>query len=240
MRFAVHNEHRVEATPGAVGLCPGCSAELTAKCGTKKVWHWAHKGQRHCDHWWEPETEWHRSWKDRFPKEWQERSARDDRGELHIADVRTPHGLVVEFQYSYIKPEEALKRTEFHAPMLWVVSGERRPTDRRQFDELFRYRSAPCSGEPAIDRFSVYDARLLQEWADLGVIVAFDFGAEDVWLMSGRDWACALGRWFKKDDLVAHIRDGTPIPHVIFEHHHPRTRKVINRTHTIRNSLPKP
>lgn len=240
MRFAVLNEERIEATPGAHGSCPGCGSQLIARCGTKKVWHWAHKGQRHCDHWWENETEWHRSWKNHFPSEWQEIPARDEHGELHIADIKTPHGLVVEFQYSYIKPEEASKRTVFHAPMLWVVSGVRRPTDRKQFDRALRDGSGTRSGEGVINRLAVYDARLLQEWADLRVMVAFDFGGEDVWLMSGRDWACALGRWYKKDDLVAHIRDGTSIPHVYFEQRHPRTQKVIKRTHTIPHSLPKP
>ncbi|QBY00516.1 hypothetical protein E2K80_07005 [Rhodophyticola sp. CCM32] len=70
MRFALLNDQRVEATPGAKGVCPGCNAEMLARCGTKKVWHWAHRGRRHCDHWWENETEWHRDWKNRFVTDW--------------------------------------------------------------------------------------------------------------------------------------------------------------------------
>jgi hypothetical protein len=50
----------------------------------------AHKGRLECDPWYE-ETEWHRSWKDRFPLGWQEQIAYDPvTGEKHIADVRTP------------------------------------------------------------------------------------------------------------------------------------------------------
>lgn len=92
MRFALLNGQRVEATPGALGVCPGCNADVVARCGTKKVWHWAHKGRRHCDHWWENETEWHRDWKNRFVIDWQEVPARDETGELHIADIKTSYG----------------------------------------------------------------------------------------------------------------------------------------------------
>ena len=54
---------------------------MLARCGTKKVWHWAHKGRRHCDHWWENETEWHRDWKNLFLSDWQDVPARDEAGE---------------------------------------------------------------------------------------------------------------------------------------------------------------
>ena len=66
MRFALQDDNRIEAMPKANGCCPSCGAELVAKCGTKKIWHWAHKGRRHCDHWWENETHWHRDWKNCF------------------------------------------------------------------------------------------------------------------------------------------------------------------------------
>ena len=116
MRFALDDGKRVEASPGAKGRCPGCGDDLIARCGTKMVWHWVHKGQRHCDHWWENETQWHRDWKNQFPTDWQEIAARDEHGELHISDVKTSKGLMVEFQHSYIKPVEARTRTRFHKP----------------------------------------------------------------------------------------------------------------------------
>ncbi len=136
MRFALLNGQRVEATPGALGVCPGCNAEMLARCGTKKVWHWAHKGRRHCDHWWENETDWHRDWKNRFVADWQEVPARDESGELHIADIKTPYGLVIEFQHSAIKPEEVKKRTIFYDQVIWIVDGTRRPTDLTQYERM--------------------------------------------------------------------------------------------------------
>ena len=72
MKFALIDNTKTEATKGAKGIHPGCSSELIAKCGEVKVDHWAHKGTRNCDPWWENETEWHRSWKNNFSSEWQE------------------------------------------------------------------------------------------------------------------------------------------------------------------------
>ena len=53
------------------------------------MWHWAHRGSRFCDPWWENETEWHRSWKGQFPVNWQEVVHQAETGEKHIADVKT-------------------------------------------------------------------------------------------------------------------------------------------------------
>lgn len=122
MRFARVNDILQEAAPGAHGLCPGCLQPVLAKCGTQKVHHWAHKGTKACDSWWEPETEWHRAWKNNFPAEWQEIFLPDERtGEKHIADVRTSQGLVIEFQHSHIQPRERTSREKFYRNMVWVV-----------------------------------------------------------------------------------------------------------------------
>ena len=105
MRFALSNNERIEPSKGAKGLCPCCGSELVAKCGEIKVHHWSHK--KKCDdHWWENETEWHRNWKNKFPKEWQEIIQRDESGEKHIADVKTGSGWSIEFQHSPISKEE--------------------------------------------------------------------------------------------------------------------------------------
>jgi competence protein CoiA len=67
----------------------------------------AHRGERFYDLWWEHETEWHRTWKSKFPDDWQEVVIRQDAlGEKHIADVHTSHGLTIEFQHSHLRPEE--------------------------------------------------------------------------------------------------------------------------------------
>ena len=102
MKYAMSNEGRIEATPKANGICQCCESDLIAKCGTRKIWHWAHKDTRNCDHWWENETQWHRDWKDNFPKEWQEVVHLSEDGEKHIADVKTPNGLVVAFLHFWI------------------------------------------------------------------------------------------------------------------------------------------
>lgn len=95
MRFALVDGHRIEATPGVRGVCinPACASPMAARCGRVKVWHWAHKGTRPCDAWCEPETPWHRAWKDHFPRDWQEVAQQDlQTGEVHIADVKNPFG----------------------------------------------------------------------------------------------------------------------------------------------------
>ena len=133
MRFALVNDVRVEATPKKKGICPGCDQSVTAKCGKKRIWHWAHDTKKNCDRWWETETEWHRSWKNKFPKDWQEFIQHDHKGEKHIADVRTAHGLVIEFQHSHLKPEERILRESFYGNMVWVVNGTRLKRDYPRF-----------------------------------------------------------------------------------------------------------
>ena len=58
MKFALLNNEKIEATKGVKGICRSCGSELIAKCGEIKVHHWAHKGNRNCDSWWETETGW--------------------------------------------------------------------------------------------------------------------------------------------------------------------------------------
>src|SRR5207248_184078 len=103
MRYALVNDVLVEPSPKRKGSCKSCEAVMIAKCGQHKLWQWAHKSRIHCDRWWEQETEWHRAWKDRFPKDWQEIIHFDPvTNEKHIADVKTEHGQVIEFQHSLL------------------------------------------------------------------------------------------------------------------------------------------
>lgn len=133
MRFALVNDERREATPGSAGCCPGCSQRMVARCGTQRIWHWAHRGTRSCDPWWEPETLWHRSWKGQFPFEWQEIVQRDEKGEKHIADVQTNNGVVIEFQHSHLPAQERAARETFYQNMVWIVDGMRLKNDRKRF-----------------------------------------------------------------------------------------------------------
>lgn len=178
MKFALVNGDRVEATKGAKGLCPSCGSELIAKCGEIKVNHWAHKGNRNCDPWWENETEWHRSWKDEFPIDWQEVVHFSESGEKHIADVKTESGCVLEFQHSYLKPEERRSRNAFYRQLVWVVDGTRRKRDKPQFQKIYE------EGATILEDFLfkvVYpdECRLLEEWIDSNALVFFDF-QEDI------------------------------------------------------------
>lgn len=125
MRFALVNNARALPEPKLRGLCPVCSKPVSAKCGKRRIWHWAHRGNKACDPWWKPETEWHRTWKNNFPLEWHEFIHHDQAGEKHIADVRTEHGLIIEFQNSPIDPQERAARERFYGNMIWVVNGMR-------------------------------------------------------------------------------------------------------------------
>ena len=112
MKFALVNGEKSEATKGAKGLCPSCRAELIARCGEVKINHWAHKGKRNCDPWWENETEWHRAWKNEFPTAWQEVVHYDENGEKHFTDTQPPRGArnVEEFKgYEHVKPPLIIK-----------------------------------------------------------------------------------------------------------------------------------
>ena len=131
IRF-VEGERR-EAEPGLSGKCPVCGDAMIAKCGQRKIRHWAHRGTRTCDHWWENETEWHRAWKNHFPQGWQEIVQQSKNGEKHIADVKTDSGVVLEFQHSFLREDERESREIFYPKMVWVVDGRRRKRDRKQF-----------------------------------------------------------------------------------------------------------
>ena len=217
MRFALSNEEeRIEATPGALGVCPGCNAEMLARCGTKKVWHWAHKGQRHCDPWWEHETAWHGGWKNRFPNNWQAVPARHATGELHIADIKTPHGLVIEFQHSAIQPGEVAKRTNFYDQVIWIVDANRRATDLTQYERMLsEHYPERFDG---VDIYTVYceETRLLKDWGSLGRIVGFDFGGENLCLLTAAQGRSRYLFDFPKAEFARLVTEGKPLPKVQF------------------------
>jgi len=177
MKFAINNNKKIEAVKGAKGYCPSCGSELIAKCGEIKVHHWAHKGNRNCDPWWENETEWHRAWKDKFPAEWQEIIHYADNGEKHIADVKTPTGWILEFQHSYLKPEERSSREEFYSKLIWIVDGMRRKTDVPKFDEALK-EGRVLMKKPPFQTVMIYfpdECRLIRDWHNSDAPVFFDF-----------------------------------------------------------------
>ncbi len=185
MRFAFFKDERIEATKGAKGVCPCCGSELIAKCGEVYAHYWSHK-KKCVDHWWENEKEWHRNWKNQFPKEWQEVIHRDESGEKHIADVKTSEGWAIEFQHSYLKPEERRSRNNFYNKLIWVVDGTRRPTDAKQLQKIFDEGEFRQYGPSLLHIHFPEDCRLLKEWGNSNSLVFLDFNDERLWLIYPR------------------------------------------------------
>jgi hypothetical protein len=179
MKYAMVDGQRREAAPGLLGTCRVCNAVMTPKCGRFRVWHWAHPPGVP-NHRWEPETEWHQKWKGCFPEDWQECDHRASDGELHVADVKTEHGQVIEFQHSPISEEERRSREGIYGPMCWVVDRLRLKWDGRQFSEALQCREV-LSAEPLILVVPVDGCTLLRKWADSRVRVFFDFGGPILW-----------------------------------------------------------
>lgn len=180
MKYAIVNGSKTEAQPKLKGTCNFCGSEMIARCGRHKIWHWAHKSKVDCDPWWESEGEWHRNWKNHFPVEWQEVIHIDQiTGEKHIADVKNPFGLVIEFQNSNIKPEEMESRENFYKEMIWVVNGHRDDLTESYFNMGLR---GPIQNNPLAYQVKWYGkSKFLPNWGNSKVKVYLDFGKDVVW-----------------------------------------------------------
>lgn len=180
MKYSLVNGERREAQPRHAGQCPACTQPTIAKCGEIKVWHWAHKGHRTCDPWWENETEWHRAWKEQFPDQWQEVVHCADNGEKHIADVKTGQGWVIEFQHSAISAEERRSRDNFYPKLVWVIDGTRRKRDVVQFQKALDH-GTHVNQTSRVKRVSLDECKLLAEWFGSHNRAFIDFGGDAIW-----------------------------------------------------------
>lgn len=134
MKYALVNNIKSETKSGLKGVCTVCMQSVIPKCGNNRIHHWAHSRNSDCDSWWEPETPWHRNWKNKFPVEWQEHIFQDQQtGEKHIADVFAKNQLVIECQHSHISPVEIESRESFYKKMVWIVDGNRLKRDLKKF-----------------------------------------------------------------------------------------------------------
>jgi hypothetical protein len=216
VRFAIVDGQRGEAQPKQRGICQACGDEVIAKCGRVKVWHWAHKGRLSCDPWWENETEWHRKWKAQFPPDWQEQVATDPiTGERHIADVRIPYGLVIEFQHSTIAPAEIAAREKFYGNMIWIVDGDRGTLDPAYFKMGL---SGPIQKDPPAYQIEwLGRSHFLHNWSQVHANVFLDFGDEHLWLLVSYDHSRKLGAvgLVSKKTLVELCLNGEKLPSVI-------------------------
>ncbi len=97
--------------------------------------------------------------------------------------AKTDRGWVIEFQHSYIKPEERRSRNTFYHPKLvWMVNGARRKRDRTQFDNALN--EGKQVGGSSIVQIAYWDwdeCRLLREWAGSHAPIFFDFGEKVLW-----------------------------------------------------------
>lgn len=108
---------------GERASCPQCETEVLSRCGSIKIWHWAHCGTERCDSWSEGESDWHLGWKSELPDNWVEICIERD-GERHRADIELPNGVVVELQHSSISLDEIIKRSRFYGRMAWIFDVE--------------------------------------------------------------------------------------------------------------------
>jgi len=179
MKYALVNGSRAEAAPGLRGECLGCASPMIARCGEVRLNHWSHKGRLRCDPWWENETEWHRAWKNRFPQACQEVVHKDNDGQRHIADVKSPGGWVIEFQHSPIQPEERRARENFYKRLIWVVDGTRRKRDKGQF--FAQLEDSLANRSNSLFKQLVVEGALLSDWVTSQADVVFDFGGDTLW-----------------------------------------------------------
>jgi hypothetical protein len=174
MKYAAVDGERREASRELKGTCPICEVFVTPRCGRFRVPHWSHPPGS-VDHRWEPETEWHRKWKDFFPKECQEVCHRAENGEKHLADVKTAHGQVLEFQHSAISEEERFSREAIYQKMCWVVNGLRLTNDRQKFFEALHL-GLVLRANPLTLIVPTASCLLLRKWENSQKLVVFDFG----------------------------------------------------------------
>jgi len=173
MRFAIIDNLRIEAQSGLKGTCPACGQPVIAKCGTVRIHHWSHQREKVCDKWWENETEWHRHWKNNYPEDWQEISLLEVKtNERHFADVKTAHGLVIEFQHSPIHSEERISREKFYGNMVWVVDGSRLKNDYKRFA---REASNFYSINRGLFKVNYPEDCFPNSWLESTVPIVFDF-----------------------------------------------------------------
>ncbi len=214
MQYASVNGERQEAQPGLSGKCLCCDSPTIARCGPVRIWHWAHRGK--CDPWWEGETEWHREWKNQFPKECQEVIHITENNEKHIADVKTDQGYVIEFQFSPIEPEERQSREDFYKKMVWVVNSTKRLRDKGKFIGIWES-SNRIDNKVDVRILCAYfdECALLRDWGSCKVPVFIDFGEDTLWGLLPKTYAKSQYAFkIGRNELIAYLR---PAPQMSFE-----------------------
>ena len=134
-------------------------------------------------------------------------------GEKHVADVKTPHNLVIEFQHSTIDYDELVSREAFYQDMIWVVDGDRSSTDPGFF-------TLGLSRTPERFRSLVHlvkwwgQSHLLHRWDEATAPVYIDFGRMGLWRFL-KFWPVdSVGAFspLQSEWLVKACEDGESIP----------------------------
>jgi competence protein CoiA len=128
MRYALdENNEKIEPKySGQRALCPGCKTEVTGKIYSERKNHWAHLNTD-CDNWYEPISDWHLFWQNKFPKENQEITLFDENNkEFHRADIMLNNGVVIEVQNSPIVIKEVSQRENFYNKngLIWILNAQ--------------------------------------------------------------------------------------------------------------------
>lgn len=135
----------IEASKGAIADCPGCGNRVRPKCGTIVTHHWAHVSGGDCDTWSEPESDWHKKWKEYFPMHCREVVMGENNE--HRADVRLDNGLVIELQHSSISAEMIAEREQFYGSIVWLFDAHEFAKNVHVSD----YQGASLANIPAIE-----------------------------------------------------------------------------------------
>jgi competence protein CoiA len=198
----------MEASYGLEGICAHCNGHVIAKCGRIRIHHWAHKSGKKRDCKWEPETIWHRDWKNEFPNDWQECSQRDENGKLHVADILTAQGLAVEIQHSSIDRDEVSARTAFYKSICWIIDGNRLKTSWKQFKRALGIGFRQHFSDTCVHKIFAQDSMLLKKWSRIDALIVFDFGENGLWVVDHGDGYSAYTYRIDKEVLLKHLKQG--------------------------------
>ena len=92
----------------------------------------------------------------------------------------------IEFQHSYLNPEERRSRNNFYKKLIWVVDGTRRKTDAKQFKKIFDEGEFKRYGPYLLHILFPEECRLLKEWGNSSSLIFLDFNDERLWLIYPR------------------------------------------------------
>src|SRR5207302_491390 len=118
----------------------------------------------------------------------------------------TDRGWVIEFQHSYIKPEERRFRDAFYKKLIWVVDGTGK-RDRAGFLNALR---AGRSVGASIRMDFPDECALLRKWAGSDAPIFFDFGEEGPlwWLFAKSPGGPAYVAPFSRTNFIEIHRGG--------------------------------